>query len=263
MLHEALTWLTTPCPRHVRDMRYLFEIIAMRGRHRRNRAAWRPHLDASRAFVLAAADRCPRRDAVAVYGAGLLLDVPLAELASRFRHVYLVDIVFLREARRKARRHANVTLVEHDATNVAEALHRSARQGGARLPEPAPAPPECVRRADLVVSLNILSQLWVMPRAFALRHLDACDEAQVDAWCRRLVAAHHALLSSLEGRVCLVADHAFETRDGAGAVIESGSTVYDLDLPAPDTTWTWRLVPPGEGARRMSTELAVGAWHLR
>lgn len=263
MLHEIFTYLTTPCPAYVRRLRYLYEIIAMRARHQRNRAAWRPHLANTRAFVLAAAERCGNRDSVAVYGAGLLLDVPLAELASRFGQVYLLDIVFLREARRQAQRYGNVTLVQHDATNVAEALCLGSRQGVRDLPEPDPALPECARRADLVVSLNLLSQLWVLPRAHARSHLEDLDEARLDAWCGRIVAAHYARLQSLEHRVCLVADHTCVERDAAGMVVHKGSTVHDLQLPAPDAEWTWNLAPIGEGDRERSTELLVGAWHLR
>ncbi len=263
MLHEIFTYLTTPCPAYVRRMRYLYESIALRGRHRRNRTAWRPHLENTRAFVLAAADRCGSTGSVAVYGAGLLLDVPLAELASRFRQVYLLDIVFLREVRRQARRYGNVTLVEHDATNVAEALCRGIRQGVTDLPEPVPSPPECVRRADLVVSLNLLSQLWVMPRTHALRHLDELDEEQVDVWCSRIVAAHHAMLQSLDHRVCLVADHTCVKRDVTGRIVHTGSTIHDLPLPEPDADWTWNLAPIGEGDRALATELLVGGWSLR
>lgn len=263
MLHEIFTYLTTPCPAYVRRLRYLYEIIALRGRHHRNRTAWRPHFENTRAFVLDAAARCGNTGSVAVYGAGLLLDVPLAELASRFRQVYLLDIVFLREARRQARRYGNVTLVQHDATNVAETLCRSARQGFADLPEPAPAPPECVRRADLVVSLNLLSQLWVMPRAHALRHLNDLDEEQLDAWCGRIVAAHQAMLQSLDHSVCLIADHTCVERDVTGRIKHTSSTVCDLPLPEPDAAWTWNLAPIGEGDRALSTELLVGAWRLR
>lgn len=263
MIHEVITYLATPCPPYARRMRYLYEVIAMRGRHRRNRAAWRPHLEATRAFVLAAADRSGRRDSVAVYGAGLLLDVPLAELAERFGHVYLLDIVFLREVRRAARRFGNVTLVEHDATNVAEALDRAVRAGKAVLPEPSPAPPGCVAGADLVVSLNLLSQLWVMPRTHALRHMGDIDDARLDAWCGRIVASHLAQLRSHGGHVCLVADHRYEKRDVAGSVIEAASTICDQPLPPPDAAWTWDLAPAGECERSASTVLRVGAWHLR
>jgi hypothetical protein len=244
-------------------MRYLHEAIATCARYHRNRRAWRPHLDNTRAFVLAAADRCEGKGSVAVYGAGLLHDVPLQELASLFRQVYLLDLVFLRETRAMARRYGNVVLVRHDATNAAEALHRNARQGIGGLPESSPAPPECVRRADLVVSLNLLSQLWVMPRAYALRNAGTLDEEQLDAWCSRIVAAHLALLRSLDHRVCLVADHTRVRRDGSGAVVDTGSTVYGLPLPGPDAVWTWNLAPRGESDRFTSTELNVGAWNLR
>ncbi len=263
MLHELFTYLTTPCPAHVRRLRYLYEIIAMRARHRRHRAAWAPHLESTRAFLLAAADRCEGRGAVAIYGAGLLLDVPLAELAARFGHVYLLDIVFLREVRRHAGRHPNVTLVEHDATNLTQTLACGGACRGAALPEPLPEAPACVRDADLVVSLNILSQLAVLPRARVLRERPDVDDDQLDAWCSRIAGAHLALLRSLGSRICLVADHAYAKRDRAGAIVESGSTIHDLPLPPPDTAWTWQLAPFGEGDRSLSTELEVGAWHLR
>ncbi len=263
MLHELITYLTTPCPAHVRRLRYLYEIIGLRARRRRHREAWRPHLGNTRAFVLAAAARCDRCDSVAVYGAGLLLDLPLAELASRFRQVYLLDIVWLREARRQAGRYPNVTLVEHDATSVAQAFHDHVRQGQAGFPAALPAPPECVLRADLVVSLNLLSQLPVMPREYALGHVKDLDPGQLDAWCRRLVEAHFALLRSLDGRVCLVGDHAYVKRNREGRVVDSGSTVYGLALPEPDAAWTWPVAPLGEGDRDTATELSVGAWHLR
>ena len=74
MLYELFTSLTTSCPAYVRHMHYLYEAIAMRGRYRRNRKAWQPHLDNSRAYLLAAAELCKSKSSIAVYGAGLLLD---------------------------------------------------------------------------------------------------------------------------------------------------------------------------------------------
>lgn len=77
MLHELNTYLATPCPACVRRMSYLHEAIASRARYHRNRKARLPHLDNTRAFVLAAAERCADKGSVAIYGAGLLHDVPL------------------------------------------------------------------------------------------------------------------------------------------------------------------------------------------
>lgn len=177
--------------------------------------------------------------------------------------MYLLDLVFLRVTRGKARRLGNVTLVEHDATNAAEALARRVRQGIAVLPEPTPAPPECVRQANLVASLNLLSQLWVRPREYVIRNAGNPDEEQLDAWCSRIGAAHLAILRSLDHRDCLVADHTRVTRERVGTDIDTGFTVYGLSLPEPDAAWTWNPAPGGERDRFASTELVGGAWNLR
>jgi hypothetical protein len=263
MLYELYTSLTTPCPAYVRHLNYLYEAIAMRGRYRRNRSAWQPHLDKSRAFVLAAAERCENRSSVVVYGAGLLLDVPLRELASVFQQVRLIDMVFLPEARRQAERCGNVTLIQHDASQIAESLYHRVRRANPVLPEPASAPPDCVLKADLVVSLNLLSQLWVMPREFAIRNISNLDEEQLDDWCARIVRSHDAFLRSLTAHVCLVADYAYLKRDRSGTIVNEGSTVYGLRLPQPDAVWTWNIAPIGESGSFLSNELVVGAWNMR
>jgi hypothetical protein len=62
--------------------------------------------------------------------------------------------------------------------------------------------------------------------------------------------------------VCLVADHEFIKRDKGGSIISRASTVYDLNLPDPDASWTWNIVPAGNNGRASSKELTVGAWHM-
>jgi hypothetical protein len=263
MLYELFTSLTTPCPQYVRHMYYLYEVIAMRSRHRRNRAAWQPHLDNTRRFVLAAAERCQHRSKAVILGSGLLLDVPLEELSSMFREVVLLDIVFLPEVRRKTRQCGNVKLIQHDVTNMAKRLHESIQCGRPELPAAAPAVPELDGNTGLVVSLNVLSQLWVMPRAYALRKLRGLDEEQVDDWCRQIVESHYAFLLTLPCTVGLVADMEFVKRDRKGAIISQGSTIAGLTLPKPDASWTWNILPLSENRQYLSKELNVGAWHVR
>jgi hypothetical protein len=244
-------------------MDYLDEAIAMRGRYRRNRAAWRPHLEHTSRFVLSVAEKCRNRNKAVVLGAGLLLDVPLYELSSLFQEVVLVDIVFLPEVRRSIKQYGNVKLIQHDATNVARQLHENIRRGLRELPEPVPMFPKIDENAGLVVSLNILSQLWVVPRAYALRKLPGLDEEHVDDWCRRIVESHYAFLRSMPCEVCLVADHEFVKRDREGGIVSQGSTVSGLALPGPDASWTWNIIPMGGNRQYLSKELNVGAWHLR
>lgn len=263
MLLELITHLTTPCPQYVRHMDYLHEAIAMRGRYRRNRAAWEPHLENTRRFVLAAAGKCANRNKIVIIGAGLLLDVPLAELSSMFQDVVLLDIVFLSDARKKAGGHRNVRLLQHDVTNIAEGFHKNINRGLRELPESVPAVPQIGERTDLVVSLNILSQLWVVPRAYALKKLPHCDEEQLDDWCRQIVESHYAFLTSLTCPACLIADHEFVKRVRGGNIVSRGSTLMGLPLPESDASWTWNIVPIGEEGQYLSKELIVGAWHLR
>ncbi|HEX9137184.1 MAG TPA: hypothetical protein VF905_09615 [Nitrospirota bacterium] len=263
MLSGLYTYLTTTCPQYVRHMAYLDEAIAMRGRYRRNGEAWRPHLEKTRRFILSVAEKCRNRNKAVVLGAGLLLDVPLDDLSSLFQEVVLVDIVFLPEVRSSIKQFGNVKLLQHDVTNMAKQLHENIRRGHRELPEAAPEAPEIDEKTGLVVSLNLLSQLWVVPRSYAIMNLSGLNEEQVDDWCRRTVESHYAFLRSMPCDVCLVADHEFVKRDQEGCIVSRGSTVSGLVLPEPDASWTWNIVPMGESRQYLSKELYVGAWHLQ
>ncbi len=262
MLSELFTYLITPCPQYVRHMDYLSEAIDMRNRYRRSQAAWQPHLEHTRRFVLSAADKCRNRSRAVILGAGLMVDVPLEELTSMFREVVLVDIVFLPEVSRNVKRYSNATLVRYDVTNMAQKLHENILRGVHELSDATPGIP-VVGDTGLVVSLNILSQLWVVPRAYALRQLPHLDEEQLDGWCRQIVGSHYNFLLSLPCSVCLVADHEFVKRDQKGTIVSRASTVYGLTLPQPHASWAWNIAPRSEDRPYLSKELNVGAWHVR
>jgi hypothetical protein len=264
MFLDLYTSLTTPCSPFIRRMGYLNETIEMRSRARRHQAAWQPHLDQTRNFVLSVAKTCRDRNRAVILGSGLLLDVPLTELSSMFQEVVLMDVVCLPEVRKQIGQHKNnVRFIECDVTSVAEDLFRNGLKGLSELPESEPSLPATVRNADLVVSLNILSQLWVVPRTYASQRLRGLDEYVVDEWCARIVAAHYTLLRSLSCDVCLVADHEFVKHNREGMVVSRGSTVYGLELPRPVASWTWSIAPMDRGSQSFSKELTVGAWHIR
>ena len=263
MLLDLFTYLTTPCSTFIRRMGYLNEAIEMRGRARLHAAAWQLHLDNTRRFILSAAEKCRNRNKAVILGSGLLLDVPLAKISSMFREVVLMDVVCLPDAGKQIGQYSNVRFIEYDVTGIAEDLFRKGQRGLPELPESGPSLPAVARDAGLVVSLNILSQLWVVPRAYASQRTRGLDEYAVDEWCGRIVAAHYALLRSLSCDVCLVADHEFVKRDSEGMVVSRGSTVYGLELPRPDASWTWNIAPIYKGSRSFSKDLTVGAWHIR
>lgn len=262
MLSDLIASFTTPCSPYIRALGYLDEAIAMRRRYRRNKHAWQPHLDSTRRFMLSTAEKCRGRNKVILLGSGLLLDVPLGELSELFREVVLMDVVCLPEIQRQIKRYNNVNFIEHDATAVAERLSLGRRSKDHRLPKAMPAFAGEQDHADLIVSLNILSQLWVVPRAFIGQHLRGTSPEQVDEWCKQLVETHYAWLLSRACDICLVADFAHVKRDAEGNIISRGSTVYDIKLPRPDATWTWNIAPISRQNPHSSKELIVGAWHF-
>lgn len=240
MLAEWLRHLTTPAPRAAKKLGYVRELIAIEARHRRCRYAWSPHLERSRRFVLDAADGLERRRKVTVLGSGLLLDVPLAELAEKFDEVMLIDIVQMPAVRRQVRDLANVRLVETDLAGVVDDL-----AAGRRI---AQVPPVSIPDgdADLVVSLNLITQLGVM---LARRGVDAAA----------LATAHLAALRQLPGRVVMIAETERQWIEG-GEVVESDRPLETLDLPAPDATWVWDLAPAPEIDPRRSRRFMVAAY---
>jgi hypothetical protein len=65
----------------------------------------------------------------------------------------------------------------------------SSQAGLHELPSAGPFILDNDKDAGLVVSLNILSQLWVVPRAYAGRHMHRLGPELVDDWCGQIVEA--------------------------------------------------------------------------
>ena len=238
MITEWLTYLTTPCPRHLREMGYLRQSIGVRSHFRRCRRAWAPHIDNCRRLILDAADACSRRRRAVILGSGLLCDVPLEELAARFEEVVLVDIVHLRPARRRAGAFANVRVVERDVTGVVEQVF------GGELPQPALGnlPDEDV---DLMVSANLLSQLPLLPR----EHLERRGVEGIDDFASAVVQSHLTDLAAFPGVACLITDVEHLVCDG-GDVVESRDALFGVRLPYRGREWIWNIAPRPEAGRR-------------
>jgi hypothetical protein len=262
MFYKLIAYLTTPSARYVRSMEYLYQAVALRGRYKRRAAAWQPHLDKTKEFILSSGEKCRTRDKLIVLGSGLLLDVPIESLVEKFREVVLVDVVHLPEVRKRMKQYNNVRLIQGDITNVAEKLFTAIRQGRSELPLSEPSIPDIDAHTSLVISLNILSQLAAVPQDYVQKKRPEISQEQLDVWCDQIREAHYQKLATLPCDVCLIADHEYVYKNKQGDVIEQGSTVGKVILPKPDTSWWWEIAPFGEASKDYSKELFVGAWHL-
>lgn len=259
MLKELLTYIGTSCPAYARRMGYLYETIATRERYRRNRHAWKSHLDNSKEFILSVARKSEKKGRAVIAGSGLLLDVPLKELSCLFNEVILLDIIHLPETIKSIKKYHNVKIEWHDMTGIAKKIHDFPEKAMV-MPEPSPSLPEECCEADLVVSLNVLSQLPVVPCLFALKKIPEITESESEIWCRKIIESHISWLDSLSSSICMISDYSFTISDKSGIMTEQGSTLYNIQISEPEKQWTWEISPYGEEKAGFSRRLDVGVW---
>ena len=243
MLVEWLRCRMTPCPRHLRDMGYLRESIGLEARARRCADAWAPHAAACRDVVAAAADGCAGTGRAVVLGSGPLVDVPLDALAETFDEVVLVDILHPRSTRRQIRRFSNVRQLTRDVTGIVEAVHAHVAASGTG---PLPSPPQTlsVPDGDLVVSVNLLSQLPLLPRLYLAEHA-ARPEDEIEAFAAAIVRAHLAALVAAPGRACLISEKEVLYVDG-DRLLTYEDPPHGAHIGSGDRTWTWEISPRPE-----------------
>jgi len=206
-------------------------------------------------LILEAVEKCPSREQVVVLGSGLLLDIPLAELAGRFRKVTMIDICHLRATRRKVARLANVELVEADVSGIAEALGQRRPRDETPLPQTAPDS-TLWSGADLIISANLLSQLPLVP----LDHLKATapnlSKEERDQFARNVIDQHLAMLQAQSATVCLITENLRLISDGEDA-IEKIDPLFGAPLFYQGKEWWWNMAPRPEINRNVDVRLRV------
>jgi hypothetical protein len=248
MLAEWLKHLATPCPRHLKRMGYLKELIAIEARHRRCARAWTPHLAHCRRTILKATESVGRRR-VTVLGSGWLMDVPLDELADLFEEVVLVDVFHMPSIAKRIRGRANVRLVADDVTGLIEATYRHVIEGKTGPLPPPVADTGPLAGADLVVSANVLTQLPLMPMAWVRAKGRDYDEEKTKAFARHIVEHHLDLLAALPGRVCLLTETERLVVTGR-EVLHRIDPLFGAAFPYRGRRWTWDIAPRPELSSR-------------
>lgn len=250
MLAEWFRHLTTPAPAHLKCMGYLKELIAIEARHRRQRHPWQPHLEACKKLILEAADGAhPGR--VTVLGSGLLLDLPLEELSETFADVRLVDIFHLPGIEKRIAAMANVSLASNDLTGLAQATFDHVNEGReGPLPQPR-IDAGTFADSDLIISLNLLTQLPLLPMGWVQAGAAAHDEAAVKSFARAIIDHHLEFLKSLPGRVCLITETKRVISDH-GEALQEIDPLFGAEVKATQIKrWTWDIAPRPEITRNI------------
>lgn len=260
MLAEMLVWAGTQASRPARQLGYARAAVSLWSRRRRWARDWAEHETNTRDFALKTVAACRRRDTVWLLGGGTLSDLPLAELSKLFRRVVVFDIAWLPQAQAAGRRWSNVELKLADVTGVVQPL--SEWRLGMPLPIPPvdamtdldPVPPDCV------LSLNLLSQLPLLPMEYVQRHGMTVQAAET--FGRAILQAHLQGLQDFACPVGLIADARRVWRSRAGEVVLSESAVLGVKLPPPERSWRWPVAPRGEIDNETGLEITVEASRL-
>lgn len=228
-------------------MGFLKSTIQVRSRYERCKQAWAGHLGRTRECILKAAELAPGRRKAVLFGAGLLHDIPLAELSGMFEEVWLVDIVHSLPSRISARGYGNVKLVELDVTGVMSELAALRRSPKRALPISEPCRFLDDPRLDFAVSVNLLSQLpWVPGRFLG----GTRPESEVSGFQAHLIRAHLEYLKRLPGRTALITDTFWRAEASAGGGVGGDVPVWDVlsgvALPEPESAWDWLIAPAPE-----------------
>jgi len=199
-----------------------------------------------------------------VLGSGLLLDVPLVELAARFRRLYLVDMVHLPRVRRLAAAFPGVSLLELDVTGTATGLcalgrrQRPVERGELEALFSCPVALPGLESADWVASVNLFSQLPLLPLEAASRLCPAAGETDLLRWQQQILVRH---LDWLRQRpACLLADAVQTLRRANGEREVMDYSPWLEVLGPPGAAWSWLLVDEAESGDGSRVEHEVRAW---
>jgi len=224
---------------HLMDYyKYLNGLI---NRYSRQEGRWDAHLGSSRQFILKCIDYF-RPETVTILGSGWLLDVPLSELASQVRQIFLVDIVHPPDVYAQTREMKNVELIEDDITGgISELLWE--KYGRFRPFSPKPdiysmEVPEYRFRFNpgLVISLNLMSQLAVLPVKL-LERKGFKDEEKI-AWLKMQIQERHLHLLQ-KHNAALITDILEVTTTSSGVIKDTKTILIDLPETSIREEWSW------------------------
>ena len=242
---DLLNFLTCPHPWYLAPMGYVREQGGITSRGSRSVNSWGIHQEECKAIILEAADHCQQQDKALILGSGPLLDVPLAELSRRFGEVVLVDILHLRRIRKEAGCYANVRLVQIDVTGIAKTIFDlTRRRRPVSLPKHRPNF-FLDEKFDLVASVNLLSQLPVIPGQYLTDGIKGYSVEAMDDFSRQLIEEHLGWLARFPGVVCLITDRE-RLEIGDSNILSRKNILWGVDLPKGGRSWIWDIAPRPE-----------------
>jgi hypothetical protein len=233
--------MSTPGKLVLHRMGYYDDQDGIMRRYRAEKSSWDFHLQKSCELIIRATGIF-NPSVITVLGSGWLLDLPVEKLTLNKRSINMVDILLPgeTEARIQAFRHAR--FIREDVTgglisavydNVRRSIFRSEVNVEKILDFKPYEPPD---NTDLVISLNILSQLDSIPIGYLKRKTKISDE-EINVIRQRVQQQHIDMLSN---RNSLLITDFYEHPVNSTKVSERRPTIVaDLPEGISREEWDW------------------------
>lgn len=248
-LRPIVDHLLTFPPASTRAMGFVREISGIRRRYLRVQQAWANHVTECQQVIREGMTRATQHRKAVILGAGLMHDIPLAELCATFREVVLVDIYHPFSSRWRTRQWNNLRRVTADITNTVAEAYRVAWDRDDPLPVSAPTLFLDDPEVDYVASVNLLSQLPCMPMDY-LQSQRVHSTDKILRYVQHLLTAHMVYLKQLPGVVTLITDIERLKYNLMNQLLERKDLFYGVPPPCGEREWEWKLAPCPEADNR-------------
>jgi hypothetical protein len=208
----------------------------------REEGAWEPHLQKTRNTILDSIQRDSCKS-VTVLGSGWLLDVPLGEMLEQNIKVKLIDIAHPARILHRYKNNSSIEFVDCDLTGggIVEVWNFCGRKRNTSYPELIENLRQPIHSftldTDLVLSVNILSQLHVQLVRFLQNH-SKISSSQTSEIIVAIQQSHLNLLP--KGQSVLISDYEEELYNDSGELIGVNPRLMaDMELWVRNDEWKW------------------------
>ena len=212
-------------------------------RHLHQDNGWQDHLNNCRHYILKAVS-IVKPHKITVLGSGWLLDFPLMEIVEMKIPVTLIDIIHPPEVIKQVSSLKNVELIEEDITGGI--THEIWKKTGSipifrklktlddiKIPRfRFPNDP------GLVISLNILSQLDVLPVKY-LKKKSKMNESQFQCFREEIQRKHIECLQKYNAVVITDTEEIFYNKSGGTSAVKT--VIAEIPLGNYKEEWTWNF----------------------
>jgi len=257
LIKEIYKYLTTKTSIEAREFGHLYESISLIEREKRCLHHWQTHRANCQNFILSAAKKIASHHRLLILGPGPMHEIPIIELASQFQNIDLVDIVHLRETKKKYEHLKNIFFIEADITDLEKSI-RASKKISNKIPSLFL---DC--KYDLIISANLLSQLSYHLRNYLERHSkNKYNETLLDQFCYQVSLDHYTYITSFPSPVVLITDIETHLINENAQILEIQKPFINFTLPKFKEEWWWDLAPMPEMSKEYSVKMKVQAFHL-